>query len=149
MHCDHIIRVTRRGENRVRVGCVDPGGDQPFARQIQPTDISILVEVAQCVVKDGATISFGVGDLSVIDYDTGFVLDQDPEEVRAVLEVANVQLLEMRYLDQELDQALQRSYALLSRQGGWKSLAPAAYASEPITPTTRPRRCCGARVCIT
>jgi hypothetical protein len=77
-----------------------------------------------------ATISFAVGDLSIIDYDTGFVLDEDPEEVRAVLEVANVQLLEMRYLDQELDQALQRSYSLLARHGGWRSLAPAAYAKD-------------------
>ncbi|HTO72532.1 MAG TPA: hypothetical protein VMJ30_01885, partial [Gemmatimonadales bacterium] len=77
-----------------------------------------------------ATLSFGVGDLSVIDYDTGFVLDPDPEEVRAVLEVANVQLLEMRYLDQELDQALQRSYALLAKEGGWKTLAPAAYTKD-------------------
>ncbi len=77
-----------------------------------------------------ASISFGVGELSVIDYDTGFVFDPEPDEVRAVLEVANVQLLEMRYLDQELDQALQRSYALLARQGGWKALAPAAYAGD-------------------
>lgn len=77
-----------------------------------------------------ATISFGVGDLSIIDYDTAFVLDPEPEEVRAVLEVANVQLLEMRYLDQELDQALQRSYALLSRQGGWRTLAPGAYSRD-------------------
>lgn len=77
-----------------------------------------------------ASISFGVGDISVIDYDTAFVLDPDPEEVRAVLEVANVQLLEMRYLDQELDQALQRSYALLARQGGWRTLSPRAYAGD-------------------
>jgi hypothetical protein len=77
-----------------------------------------------------ASISFGVGDISIIDYDTGIVLDPEPEEVRAVLEVANVQLLEMRYLDQELDQALQRSHALLARQGGWKSLSPRAYAGD-------------------
>ncbi|HKV73116.1 MAG TPA: hypothetical protein VJN95_01250 [Gemmatimonadales bacterium] len=77
-----------------------------------------------------ATISFGVGDLSVIDYDTAFVLDPEPDEVRAVLEVANVQLLEMRYLDQELDQALQRSYALLARQGGLRTLAPGVYTRD-------------------
>jgi len=77
-----------------------------------------------------ATISYGVGDLSIIDYDTGFVLDPDPDEIRAVLEVANVQLLEMRFLDQELDQALQRSYALLSRQGGLRTLAPGAYTRD-------------------
>jgi hypothetical protein len=83
-------------------------------------------------IKDAlqATISYGIGDLSIIDYDTGLVLDPDPDEVRAVLEVANVQLLEMRYLDQELDQALQRSYSLLSRQGGWKTLAPGAYTRD-------------------
>lgn len=77
-----------------------------------------------------AAISFGVGDVAVIDYDAAVVLDREPEEVRAVLEVANVQLLEMRYLDGELDQALVRSYEMLARQGGLKALAPGAYSND-------------------
>src|SRR5439155_608764 len=42
--------------------------------------------------------------------------DRDADDVRAVLEFANVELLEMRYLDQQLDDALDESYDTLSRR---------------------------------
>ena len=44
-------------------------------------------------------ISFGPSDFTIVDWDGAFVIDPDPEDVRAVLEFANVQLLEMRWLD--------------------------------------------------
>ena len=62
-------------------------------------------------------ISFGVQDVTVVDWEAALVLDPDPEEVRAVLEVANVQLLEMRWLDAQVDRALERSYDLAARAG--------------------------------
>jgi hypothetical protein len=43
------------------------------------------------------------------------LFDPEGEDVRAVIEFANTQLLEMRYLDQQLDDALERAYGLLSR----------------------------------
>jgi hypothetical protein len=64
-----------------------------------------------------ARISFGVHDVTIVDWDAALVLDPDPEEVRAVLEVANVQLLEMRLLDTQVDRALERSYDLMARAG--------------------------------
>jgi hypothetical protein len=70
------------------------------------------------------SISFGPSDVTIVDWDAAFVLDPDPEDVRAVLEFANVQLLEMRWLDLQLDQALERSYHLLSRRRGWRGLVP-------------------------
>ena len=51
------------------------------------------------------------------------VYDPEGEDVRAVLEFANVELLEMRYLDQLLDDtALDRSYRTLSKRR-WRSFA--------------------------
>src|SRR5437773_1995655 len=44
------------------------------------------------------------------------IADRDAEDVRAALEFANVELLEMRYLDQQLDDALDESYETLSRR---------------------------------
>src|SRR5262249_57763385 len=43
------------------------------------------------------------------------VVDREGEDVRAVLDFANVELLEMRYLDQRLDRALDQAYDALSR----------------------------------
>jgi hypothetical protein len=66
-------------------------------------------------------ISFGPSDLTIVDWDGAFVIDPDPEDVRAVLEFANVQLLEMRWLDLQMDDALERSYVLLGRGRAWRA----------------------------
>jgi len=66
----------------------------------------------------GHRISFGSDDVTLIDWDAALIADRDAEDVRAVLEFANVELLEMRYLDQQLDDALDESYDTLSRRYG-------------------------------
>ncbi len=66
----------------------------------------------------GHRISFGADDVTLIDWDAALIADRDAEDVRAVLEFANVELLEMRYLDQQLDDALDESYDTLSRRDG-------------------------------
>jgi hypothetical protein len=71
-------------------------------------------EVADAVAQ---RISFGRNDVAIIDWDATLVAGDDAEDVRAVLEFANVELLEMRHLDQQLDDALDESYETLSRRG--------------------------------
>src|SRR5213596_408579 len=66
----------------------------------------------------GHRISLGSDDVTLIDWDAALIADRDAEDVRAVLEFANVELLEMRYLDQQLDDALDESYDTLSRRYG-------------------------------
>jgi hypothetical protein len=75
-------------------------------------------------------ISFGPSDVTIVDWDAAFVLDPDPEDVRAVLEFANVQLLEMRWLDLQLDDAIERSYQLLGRRQGWRAVVPRALSAD-------------------
>lgn len=60
-------------------------------------------------------ISFGPSDLAVIEWQGAVVLDRDPADTLAVLEHANVELLEMRLLDQRLDRLLEESYDGLAR----------------------------------
>ena len=55
-------------------------------------------------------LSFGPGDAAVIDTDAAFVLDPAGDDVRDVLEFANTQLLEMRFLDARLDDVLEETY---------------------------------------
>lgn len=59
----------------------------------------------------GLQASFRPDDLLIIDWNAALLIDRDPADVLQVLEFANVELLEMRFLDRELDQALQRAYA--------------------------------------
>lgn len=67
-------------------------------------------------------LSFGVHDATFIDTDATLLLDPEGDDVRAVIEFANTQLLEMRYLDQQLDHALERSYQMLSSRRWLRSL---------------------------
>jgi hypothetical protein len=62
-----------------------------------------------------ARIAFGTEDLTVVDWNAALVIDREGEDVRALLEFANVELLEMRYLDHKLDRALDQAYETLSK----------------------------------
>jgi len=57
-----------------------------------------------------ARLSFGPNDATIIDTDAAILFDAEGEDVRDVIEFANTQLLEMRYLDHELDDVLERAY---------------------------------------
>ncbi|MGB9690723.1 MAG: hypothetical protein ACPL7D_00980 [Candidatus Sumerlaeaceae bacterium] len=59
-------------------------------------------------------MSCGPNDLTIIDWASAIVFDENPEEVRTVLEFANVELLEMRCMDQELDDGLEQAYRTLT-----------------------------------
>jgi hypothetical protein len=61
-------------------------------------------------------VSFGPEDLAIIDWNAALLVGSEMEDVVAVLEFANVELLEMRYLDQQLDEALDQAYEVLSRR---------------------------------
>lgn len=64
----------------------------------------------------GHRIAYGSDDLAVIDWQAALVVDPDAEDVRTVLEFANVELLELRFLDDRLDRVLDESYKTLSRR---------------------------------
>ena len=63
-------------------------------------------------------LSFGVDDVTIVDWNAAMMVDREGDDVRAVLEFANVELLEMRYLDRNLDDALDRSYEALTIRRG-------------------------------
>jgi len=61
-------------------------------------------------------ISFSSEDIAIVDWNASLLLDREGEDTRAVLEFANVELLEMRYLDQKMDRALDQAYDTLSKR---------------------------------
>lgn len=67
-------------------------------------------------------ISFGPDDITIIDWNAALIFGQDMDDAQAVLEFANVELLEMRLLDQQLDDALDQAYEALSKRQ-WDRLA--------------------------
>lgn len=63
----------------------------------------------------GGRMSYGVDDLAVIDWNAAILLDPEPDDLIAVLQHANVELLQLRILDEELDSILDHSDELLAR----------------------------------
>ena len=61
-------------------------------------------------------ISYGVEDAALIDWHSAVIFGKEMDDVRAVLEFANVELLEIRMLDEQLDAALDQGYAALARK---------------------------------
>jgi hypothetical protein len=61
-------------------------------------------------------LSYSPNDTAIINWNAAFLYSDDVEDVRAVLELVNVQLLEMRYLDRQLDASLEQSYDILTKQ---------------------------------
>jgi hypothetical protein len=70
----------------------------------------------EIVDATAARLSFGAADATFLSADSALIFDSEPEDVRAVIEFANTQLLEMRYLDGQLDAALARAHVLLPRR---------------------------------
>jgi hypothetical protein len=68
--------------------------------------------------------SYGRDDLVVVDWNGALVLGRDMDDVVDVLEFANLQLLEMRFLDGGLDGSLDRAYEAIAEKGRLWSRVP-------------------------
>lgn len=79
--------------------------------QADPRPISAQ-QVAQTM---SARMSYSPEDLAVIDWNGALVFDREPEDVVAVLQHANVELLELRVLDGQLDGLLEQSDEYLAQ----------------------------------
>jgi hypothetical protein len=72
----------------------------------------------------GQRVSFGPDDVTVIDWNAALIYGQDMEDVVAAMEFTNVELLEMRFLDRQLDLALDHAYAASSKRRWGRPFLP-------------------------
>ena len=77
-------------------------------------------------------VSFGRGDAAIVDWSAALLIDREPDDVRSVLEFANLQLLEARFLDAALDRALDRSYEIVSRPRRLRALGPTGWSRRDL-----------------
>lgn len=62
-----------------------------------------------------STMSYAMTDLAIVDWNAAVLFDAEPEDVISVLQHANVELLELRVLDQELDEMLDHADETLAK----------------------------------
>lgn len=75
-------------------------------------------------------ISYAPDDVTIIDWNAALVFGQDMDDVRHVLEFANVELLEMRFLDQQLDKTLDQAYETLSKRRWARLGLPVTFGTD-------------------
>ena len=75
-------------------------------------------------------ISYGSDDLTMVDWATALVFAKGVDDTRAVLEFGQVQLLELRHLDHQLDASLDRCYEALSRSTEKRWALPAVSGAD-------------------
>jgi len=64
-------------------------------------------------------ISFYENDLALVDWNSAIIYDRDYEDTANVLELINVELLEARYIDQQLDRKINDYGALVRSRIEW------------------------------
>lgn len=63
----------------------------------------------------GTRTTYGTADLAVIDWNSALFFGSNVEDVVAVLDFCNVEALEMRFLDEQLDDYLESAYDVLTK----------------------------------
>ena len=115
------------------------------AEILQRVDLVPLLSGETRPLSDGARadllrqrFSYYADDLVVLTWDRAFIYEpRGDSDVADVLEVANAQLLEMRYYDELLDDELPRMYDLVeATRSQWKPLSANRYANLARTLTT-------------
>ncbi|MFN9076749.1 MAG: hypothetical protein ACK5WX_04905 [bacterium] len=101
---------------------VDPastGGVAPSVAAFGAENLAALVQLedqplsAEEIADATANaLAYGQRDLVLVDWAAAFVVDASPAATLAVLELANVQLVELKHLDSELDRGLDQVWAM-------------------------------------
>lgn len=87
---------------------------QPIAQLLRSeTQVLAKEEVRDSI---GQRISFGLDDVTLVDWNAALIYGKDMDDVVAVMEFTNIELLEMRFLDQQLDFALEQAYQASSKR---------------------------------
>jgi len=68
-----------------------------------------------CEDATSARVSYTDDDAAVIDWNASLLIDREPEDARAVFSYVNVELLEMRHLDERLDGTLDTAFDAVNR----------------------------------
>jgi len=64
-------------------------------------------------------ICYSESDLAIVDWNAAIICDADYEDTAGVLELLNVELLEARYIDEQLDQRIAEYASLVQKRAEW------------------------------
>jgi hypothetical protein len=125
---DYTIYEVRRWDGPATAAALldrhGPAIAQVLRAEMQPLSDPELQDALAC------RLSYSRDDLAIIDWNAAMLLARESDDIRAVLEFANVELLEMRHLDDMLDAVVDEFYRALSGRTWRRRIMPASAAGE-------------------
>ncbi len=109
---------------KIKAGCVVDELPVRYAADLARILRAESAPLSEQEIKDAlaCAISYAPEDLTLIDWYGALIFDQQADDVRAVLEFANLELLELRLLDRQLDKSLEDAYDIVSERNWWSLL---------------------------
>lgn len=110
---------------------------RPLAQAIEAERAELSAEQTRRATE--AVMSYSTADLAIVDWNASVLFDEQPEDVISVLQHANIELLELRKLDLELDAMLDHAddtLAQLSQRRLWPTFKAAALLRRFATAQT-------------
>ena len=95
-----------------------------IASAIEAERVALSAEQAERATA--GAMSYTAGDLAIVDWNAAVLFDPEPDDVVSVLQHANIELLELRVLDLELDEILDHAdetLGALTRSRLWPAFA--------------------------
>lgn len=117
---DYTVLVAQEWPGDASLGAFVERNSQTLARAIEAERGALSEQQAQEVLS--GRMAYAPTDLAIIDWNCALLFDESPEDVIAVLQHANVELLQLRVLDEELDEILEHAdeaLATFSRPRIW------------------------------
>lgn len=112
------------------------GGEPEKVLEAQRAAIAQAIEAEREVLSDAqarratdATLTYTANDLAIVDWNASVLFDAQPDDLISVLQHANIELLELRVLDQELDEILDHAdetLAMLTQARWWPAFKSSA-----------------------
>ena len=115
---DYLVFEVTDFHSPVALDAMAPVFGQSFARILRAERVTLSAQEVSHATS--TAVARTPDDVAFIDWNATLLFHPRPAEVREVLELANVQLLEMRFLDSRLDEALHQSYEVVSGPTGWR-----------------------------
>ena len=110
---DYYLFIIERLDEKLSAEELLRGSKQALAQTLRLENRPLSAEQQEEAL--GQRISYYETDLVLIDWNAAIVYDQDYEDTASVLELLNVELLEARYIDAQLDTRIQE-YADLAQR---------------------------------
>ena len=125
---DYVIFHVERLTEAVDLGLFCREYDRPIAQILRAERQTLSAQEVEDALS--LSVSYGTSDVALLDWNAALLIDSEGDDIRALLEFANVELLEMRYVDQKLDRALDQAYETLSRRSWSLSGIFGAYGAD-------------------